>query len=63
MSEELIVLKEYVDSLRMAPENTTRDSLSTLKHELLDAGEFGLAHLVAQLNKPEELWDYIGEEE
>lgn len=63
MSEELIVLKEYIESLGLNQKILTADDLLILKNELKDAGEFGLANLVAGLNGPEELLEYVGTEE
>lgn len=63
MSEELTVLKEYIQGLGINPKNTTKEELTLLKEELMDAGEFGLARLVKELNGPEELLEYVGEEE
>lgn len=63
MSEELIVLKEYIDSLGFEPKTMTKEDLVTLKNELKEAGEMGLSRLIASLSGPEELLDYVGEEE
>ena len=63
MSEELIVLKEYIESLGLNQKALTNEDLVVLKNELKDAGEFGLARLVEGLSGPEELLEYVGEEE
>ena len=62
VSEELIVLKEYIESLGFDPTNMSMDDLINLKNELKNAGEFGLARLVSTLNNPGELLEYVGEE-
>lgn len=63
MSEELILLKEYIESLGFDPKQMDQDDLNILKYELKQAGEFGLADLVKSLKSPEELLDYVGDEE
>ncbi len=62
MSEELVLLKEYMDSLGLSQKELDRTDLINLSNELYDAGEFGLARLVGGL-RPEELREYVGEEE
>lgn len=63
MSEELTVLKEYIDSLGFDPKKMTKQDLVTLSNELYDADEEGLARLVGGLKSPQELMDYVGDEE
>ncbi len=63
MSEELTVLKEYIDSLGLDPKTMTRQDLVTLSNELFDADEEGLARLVGGLKSGQELVDYVGGEE
>lgn len=63
MSEELIVLKEYMESLGLTRDSTSHGDLQLLENDLKDAGELGLADLVHGLNSPEELWEYFGTEE
>jgi hypothetical protein len=63
MSEELTVLKEYYQGLGLGQKELSMADVVALKNELLDAGEFGLARLVAGLSTPQELLDYVGEEE
>lgn len=63
MSEELTLLKEYIDSLGLDPKTMTRQDLVTLSNELFDADEEGLARLVGGLKNGEELAEYVGEEE
>lgn len=63
MSEELTVLKEYIDSLGFNPKTMTKEDLVTLSNELFQADEEGLARLVGGLKSVEELLDYVGEEE
>lgn len=63
MSEELILLKEYIDGLGFDIKLMTKDDLNLLKYELKEAGEFGLADLVMSLKNPQELLDYVGEQE
>ncbi len=41
----------------------TNEDLVNLANTLNDAGEFGLARFVEGLNGPEELLEYVGEEE
>ena len=61
MSEELIVLKEYIQGLGFDPRSATARNLYDLRAALLDAGEFGLARFVYGLRVPEELMEYIGD--
>lgn len=61
MSEELVMLQEYFESLGLDENNLTQEDLQLLKNALKDAGENGLANFVNQLTGPEELLDYIGE--
>ena len=63
MSEELTVLKEYIDSLGFDPKTMTKQDLVTLSNELFDADEEGLARLVGGLKNGQELVDYVGGEE
>lgn len=63
MSEELTVLKEYIDSLGFEPSKMTDEDLNTLRCELVEAGEYGLASLVRSLRGPGELLEYVGTEE
>lgn len=63
MSADLTLLKEYMDGLRLDRNNLTADDLAALENELKDAGEYGLARLVAGLTTPQELLDYVGSEE
>jgi hypothetical protein len=63
VSEELTVLKEYIDSLGLDPKTMTRQDLVTLSNELFDADEEGLARLVGGLKSGQELVDYVGGEE
>ena len=63
MSEELVLLKEYIESSGIKPEEFTMDDLVSLSNELYDAGEFGLARLVGSLKDPKELIEYVGEGE
>jgi len=63
MSEELTVLKEYIDGFGVKPEDFTKEDLVKLSNELYDAGEYGLARLVADLSGAEELLEYVGTEE
>lgn len=62
MSEELTVLKEYFEGLGFNKETLTKENVDQLSAELFDAGELGLAKFVSNLNSPEELLEYIGEE-
>jgi hypothetical protein len=63
VSEELVLLKEYIEALNMEPTKMTEQDLVTLSNALYDASEFGLARLVGGLKDPQELLDYVGEEE
>lgn len=63
MSEELVLLKEYFDGLGVGRDDFTMRHLSLLRSELKQAGESGLADMVARFSSPTELFDYIGEEE
>lgn len=63
MSEELVLLKEYIQGLNLDLKALTNEDLSVLKNELKDVGEFGLARLIEGLNGPEELLEYVGEDE
>lgn len=63
MFEELVLLKEYISGLGLNQNKMTDEDLIVLKNELKDAGEFGLARLVEGLSGPEELLEYVGEEE
>ena len=63
MSEDLTVLKEYLEGLNLKPTKMTDEDLVLLRDELKDAGEFGLARLIDGLSGPQELLDYVGEEE
>jgi hypothetical protein len=63
VSEELVLLKEYIESLRFDPNTMTLEDLTILSDTLNEAGEFGLAGLVEGLEYPYELLEYIGEEE
>lgn len=60
MSEELVMLQEYFESLGLDENNLTQDDLQHLRNALKDAGENGLANFVGQLTDPSELLDYIG---
>jgi hypothetical protein len=62
VSEELVLLKEYIQALNLEPSKMTSQDLVVLSNELYDAGEFGLARLVGGLKEPSELMDYVGEE-
>ena len=62
MSEELVLLREYIQALNLEPNRMTLQDLVSLSNELYDAGEFGLARLVGGLREPSELWEYVGEE-
>ena len=61
MSEELILLQEYFESLGLDKENLNANDLELLEHELRDAGELGLADWVRKLNGPHELLEYLEE--
>ena len=63
MSEELVLLKEYAESLGLIGKELTHDDLVDLKQELRDAGEMGLANFISALGGPKELEDYLVEEE
>jgi hypothetical protein len=63
MSEELTVLNEYYMSLGLNQKEITLDDLANLKEELLEAGEYGLARLVGSFSSPQDLLDYVGEEQ
>jgi hypothetical protein len=63
VSEDLTVLKEYLEGLNLKPTKMAEEDLVLLKNELKDAGEFGLARLIEGLSGPEELLEYVGEEE
>lgn len=63
MSEELTLLKEYIESLGLTPKTMTKQDLVTLSNELFDVDEEGLARLVGSLKTGEELAEYVGEEE
>jgi hypothetical protein len=62
MSEELLVLKEYVESLGLNGRELTDEDMDTLRNELREAGEYGLANWVANLDSPKELLEYISED-
>jgi len=61
VSEELVMLQEYFQSLGLDEENLTEADLKLLSNELKEAGEMALANFVNQLDGPEELLNYIGE--
>lgn len=63
MSEELVLLKEYMWGMGIDKKVLTNEDLVNLANTLNDAGEFGLARFVEGLNGPEELLEYVGEEE
>lgn len=63
MSEELVLLKEYVRALGLDAKKATVADLDNLESSLRNSGEFGLARLIADLSGPEELLEYVGEEE
>ena len=58
-----MVLKEYFDLLNLGGKTLTFEDMQALKTELLEAGEFGLARLVSDLTHPNELLEYLGEED
>ena len=62
MSEELVLLREYIQALNLEPNRMTLQDLVALSNELYDAGEFGLARLVGGLKEPNDIWDYVEEE-
>lgn len=60
MTEEMEVLKQYVESLGLDTESgISLTHMSTLRNTLSDAGEFGLADWVGRMNSPGELEDFI----
>lgn len=63
MSEELVLLKEYMWGMGIDKKVLTNEDLVNLANALKDAGELGLARFVEDLNGPEELLEYVGEEE
>jgi hypothetical protein len=63
VSEVLVILKEYVESLGLNKKTLTDKEILLLVNELREAEEFGLARLVSGFKKPEELWDYVELEE
>jgi hypothetical protein len=63
MSEELVVLKSYVDTLGLDLKNLKNEDLLVLIQALEDGDEMGLVGWVSSLNSPSQLLDYVGEEE
>ena len=63
MSEELAVLKSYIETLGLDLNNLTMNDLRALKQELVDGDELGLASFVGSLKGPEKLLDYVGVDE
>jgi hypothetical protein len=63
MSADLVLLKEYYDGLGVARVDFNQEGLANLRSDLEEAGEYGLANLISKMTNPEELWEYLGEEE
>ena len=62
MSEELVLLREYCESLGLTGRSLEGVDLQYLRNELKEAGEKGLSDWVAGLASPQELEEYLGEE-
>ena len=64
MSEEQVILQEYFEGLGFNnKEVLTQEDLRDLRNELKEAGELALANWVASLGSPEELLEYVKEEQ
>jgi hypothetical protein len=59
VSEELIILKEYCNSLNITKENLNQDSIDALVMELEFMEEMALAEFVLGFKEPQELLDYL----
>ena len=62
MSEDLVLLREYADSLGLIGKELDNDDWAELRAELNNAGEHGLYGFVRALKSPKELEEYLGEE-
>jgi hypothetical protein len=63
VSEELVLLKEYMWGMGIDKKVLTNEDLVNLISVLKDVGEYGLARFVEGLSGPEELLEYVGTEE
>ena len=59
MSEELVLLKEYCDSLGLSGRPLEQEDVNYLRRELKDAGEMGLSAWVGSLGGAKELEEYL----
>jgi len=61
VSEELTILREYFEDLRLDIYNLTKEDMTKLETALRAGGEKALANWLSNLNDPEDLLDYLGE--
>ncbi len=63
MSEDLILIKEYIDGLGLKVREMKEEEFLTLSEAIKDDGDSGLAALVLRLKDSGDIQEYLEEEE